>query len=38
MIILDTHVWVWWVHDDERLTPVQVEAIRANEADVTTIG
>ena len=19
MIILDTHVWVWWVHQDERL-------------------
>lgn len=34
MIVLDTHIWVWWVHDDERLTPVQVEAIRANEADV----
>ena len=34
MIVLDTHVWVWWAHDDERLTPAQVEAIRANEADV----
>jgi PIN domain nuclease of toxin-antitoxin system len=34
MIILDTHIWVWWVHDDERLIPVQVEAIQANEADV----
>jgi PIN domain nuclease of toxin-antitoxin system len=34
MIILDTHAWVWWVHGDERLTPAQVEAIRANEADV----
>lgn len=34
MIVLDTHVWVWWVHDDERLTPAQVGAIRANEADV----
>jgi PIN domain nuclease of toxin-antitoxin system len=19
MILLDTHVWVWWVQDDERL-------------------
>ncbi|CAG0935013.1 hypothetical protein TFLX_03837 [Thermoflexales bacterium] len=19
MIILDTHVWVWWVHEDARL-------------------
>lgn len=19
MIVLDTHIWVWWVHDDEQL-------------------
>ena len=19
MILLDTHIWVWWVHRDERL-------------------
>ena len=19
MIVLDTHIWVWWVHDDSRL-------------------
>ncbi len=34
MIVLDTHIWVWWVHGDERLTPAQVETIHANEADV----
>lgn len=34
MIVLDTHVWVWWVHDDERLTQPQIETIAANEADL----
>jgi hypothetical protein len=27
MIILDTHIWVWWVHGDERLTESQAELI-----------
>jgi len=36
MIVLDTHVWVWWVHGDERLTATQAEVIAANETD--TIG
>jgi PIN domain nuclease of toxin-antitoxin system len=34
MIVLDSHVWVWWVHGDERLTAPQREAISASEADV----
>jgi PIN domain nuclease of toxin-antitoxin system len=34
MIVLDTHVWVWWAHDDERLTQVQRDAIVANETDL----
>jgi len=34
MIILDTHIWVWWVHDDTKLTKAQIEAIKANEVDV----
>ncbi len=34
MIVLDTHIWVWWVHEDERLTQAQREAIIANETDV----
>ena len=34
MIVLDTHVWVWWVHQDKHLTPSQVEIIKANESDV----
>lgn len=34
MIVLDTHVWVWWVHGDEHLTSTQVEVITAYEEDV----
>jgi len=34
MIVLDTHIWVWWVHGDKRLTPTQIEVIVANETDV----
>lgn len=34
MIVLDTHIWVWWVHGDERLTETQVEMIETNEANV----
>lgn len=34
MIVLDTHIWVWWVHGDERLTQPQAETITANEADL----
>lgn len=31
MIVLDTHIWVWWVHGDEKLTASQLEIIEANE-------
>lgn len=34
MIVLDTHIWIWWVHGDERLTENQREAIAANENDL----
>jgi len=34
MIVLDTHIWVWWVHGDERLTKKQADIIEANEANV----
>ncbi|MEW6666600.1 MAG: type II toxin-antitoxin system VapC family toxin [Thermodesulfobacteriota bacterium] len=37
MIVLDTHIWVWWVHGDERLTKVQVQTISANENDAIGI-
>lgn len=34
MIVIDTHIWIWWVHDDEKLTRTQRDAISANETDV----
>lgn len=34
MIVLDTHIWVWWVHGDEHLTTAQTTIIGANETDV----
>jgi PIN domain nuclease of toxin-antitoxin system len=37
MIVLDTHIWVWWVHGDERLTSNQLEVIQANEDGVIGI-
>ena len=33
MIVLDTHVWVWWVHGDSHLREAQQEAISAAEGD-----
>ena len=36
MIVLDTHIWVWWVHDTKHLTEAQIGVIQAHEAD--TIG
>ncbi len=37
MIILDTHIWIWWVHGDEQLTQTQRETITANEMDVVGV-
>lgn len=37
MILLDTHVWVWWVHDDAKLSSAQRKIIKANEEDVIGI-
>lgn len=34
MIVLDTHIWVWWIHGDDRLTTSQMELITTNEADI----
>jgi PIN domain nuclease of toxin-antitoxin system len=33
MIILDTHVWVWWVHGDEKLPKDYAQAIGDHESD-----
>lgn len=34
MIVLDTHIWVWWVDGNDRLTETQAEIIKANEQEV----
>lgn len=33
VIILDTHVWVWWVQRDERLSAAWAELIRRSEGN-----
>ena len=33
MILLDTHILLWWVGQPDRLTAAQIEAIRKNESD-----
>jgi PIN domain nuclease of toxin-antitoxin system len=33
VIILDTHIWVWWVLDENKLTPRQRAIIKENESD-----
>jgi PIN domain nuclease of toxin-antitoxin system len=33
VIILDTHIWYWWVHTPERLTAAQLNIINAHQAD-----
>lgn len=37
MIVLDTHVWVWWVDGNQRLSSRQLEVITANETDAIGI-
>lgn len=34
VIVLDTHVWVWWVHDEKQLNHSQTDAIEASQSDV----
>lgn len=31
MIVLDTHIWIWWVHGDARLDREQEEVVREHE-------
>lgn len=31
MIVLDTHIWVWWVHGDEHLSKQQTNWLQENE-------
>ena len=34
MILLDTHIWVWWIHGSDNLTPEQVAVIEENESGI----
>ena len=31
MIVLDTHIWVWWVHGDQHLSKQQTDWLQENE-------
>jgi PIN domain nuclease of toxin-antitoxin system len=33
MIVLDTHIWVWWVQNDSRLTKKQQQWLQDYESD-----
>ncbi|MCI0485722.1 MAG: type II toxin-antitoxin system VapC family toxin [Blastocatellia bacterium] len=33
MIVLDTHIWVWWVHGDSNLPPTFAAQIDSHEQD-----
>jgi PIN domain nuclease of toxin-antitoxin system len=33
VIVLDTHIWVWWVHVDAKLPEPYREYLRRNESD-----
>lgn len=32
MILLDTHIWVWWIHSDTRLTDSHLKWLSENES------
>lgn len=31
MIVLDTHIWIWWIHGDEHLNKQQIAWLKENE-------
>ena len=33
MILLDTHIWLWWVDQGSSLSPAKSQAIKTHEAD-----
>lgn len=37
MIVLDTHIWIWWVHGVDELTEPQIQAIEKHETDLIGI-
>ena len=37
MMLLDTHIWIWWVQGSERLTAAMQHAIEEHESDAIGI-
>ncbi len=37
MILLDTHIWIWWIHNTPLLNQPQIEVIRNNETNIIGI-
>jgi len=37
MIVLDTHIWIWWVHGDAKLSPTATATIQAHESSMIGI-
>jgi PIN domain nuclease of toxin-antitoxin system len=33
MILLDTHIWLWWLHEPSRLSPTAAARIKSEEVD-----
>ena len=33
MIILDTHIWIWWVDENPKLSPQNLEIIQAHQTN-----
>lgn len=34
VILIDTHIWLWWATEPSRLSQGQIQAIQSHEADV----
>jgi PIN domain nuclease of toxin-antitoxin system len=34
VIVLDTHIWIWWTHDPNRLSASQIQTIQEHETDI----
>jgi PIN domain nuclease of toxin-antitoxin system len=37
MIVLDTHIWIWWLHEPNKLSHLQIDAIKKHEEDIIGI-
>lgn len=37
MVILDTHIWIWWLHEPNKLSHRQIDEIKKNEEDIIGI-